>query len=259
MPVPLLEKIPPSPEVVGHRLKAVFNIFDPDPGFVAHSVPPPARGERASPDGSDIREMVFDEKEQVAQSVAESFGDYRRPDPQFEDILKDEETRVQRLGHGFISFIEKDYLPDGIVHVPDKLFGAAIWMPPGKWKTDGLTQASIAGSLVGVVSPMDLVRLGNALSFIERKHNKIEKLIGPHYYLAQLAISPYWQGRGYGDALLKKMLDRCDEEGATAYLEASSLRSVPLYKRNGFKTIAKGRFRGGTQSLHFMYRKPQTQ
>ncbi len=141
--------------------------------------------------------------------------------------------------------------------MPDKLFGAAIWMPPGKWKTNIPTQLEIARSLIGTVSPVDLARLSGALSFVERKHKKIEKLIGPHYYLAILGVAPYWQGRGYGDALLQPMLERCDEEGATAYLEASSSRSVPLYERNDFVTITSGRFKGGTEPIHFMFRRPK--
>jgi hypothetical protein len=53
------------------------------------------------------------------------------------------------------------------------------------------------------------------------------------------------------------MLDRCDEEGATAYLESSTRRSVRLYARNGFETIAMGRYRGATEPLTFMYRRPR--
>lgn len=261
MPVPILGQIPPSPEVIAHGVKeAVDNLINPDPGFITHSVVPPIRGERAAPDGSDIREMAFDEKEQVAQSLAESFGNVERPDPQFADILTDEETRRQRLGHGFLSFIERDYLPEAIIHVPDKLFGAAIWMPPGKWRTDMLTQIEIARSLTGIVSLPDLARLGGALSFIERKHKEVEKekeIGGEHYYLAIIGVAPPWQRLGYGDALLKPMLDRCDREGKKAYLEASSPHNVRLYKRNGFNTVARGKFRGGKEYIHFMVRDPQ--
>jgi GNAT superfamily N-acetyltransferase len=111
--------------------------------------------------------------------------------------------------------------------------------------------------LAGVVSPAEVPRLLHVLAFAEKHHGEIEKQIGPHYYLAMLGITPQWQGRGWGDALLKPMLDHCDEEGATAYLESSTRRSVRLYARNGFETIAVGRYRGATEPLTFMYRRPR--
>lgn len=246
MSIPLLEKIPINPE-----------ILNPDPGFIAHSVPPPASDERADPHGGGIREMHAGEEMQVAQSLAESFGDRKRPDPQFAAILRREDTRIQKLGHGFLDFIERDYSPNGVIHVPDKLFGAAVWMPPNEWKTDLRTQAVIARSLFGVASPLDLARLGTALTYAETWHKKAEKVIGPHYYLAVLGVAPYYQGRGYGEALIQRMLDRCDQEGMPAYLEASSLRSVPLYRRKGFITLNKGQFPGGIEPIHFMFREPQ--
>ena len=43
-----------------------------------------------------------------------------------------------------------------------------------------------------------------------------------------IGITPAWQGRGYGAALLRAMLERCDTDRVAAYLEASSARSRAL-------------------------------
>ena len=59
----------------------------------------------------------------------------------------------------------------------------------------------------------------------------------PHWYLPMIGVDPAKQGNGYGSALLKHALERCDGEGKLAYLESSSPKSVPLYQRHGFQLV----------------------
>ncbi|MFC8094955.1 GNAT family N-acetyltransferase [Streptomyces sp. NPDC057301] len=56
-----------------------------------------------------------------------------------------------------------------------------------------------------------------------------------HEYLWMIAAAPGRQGEGLGTALINAVLDRCDQEGLPAYLEASSERSRQLYERLGFE------------------------
>ncbi|MEU6401274.1 GNAT family N-acetyltransferase [Streptomyces sp. NPDC046985] len=55
-----------------------------------------------------------------------------------------------------------------------------------------------------------------------------------HAYLWMIGVRPERQGEGLGSALIEHVLARCDQEGLPAYLEASSARSIRLYKRLGF-------------------------
>ncbi|MFI5817235.1 GNAT family N-acetyltransferase [Streptomyces sp. NPDC051643] len=55
-----------------------------------------------------------------------------------------------------------------------------------------------------------------------------------HEYLWMIAVAPERQGEGLGSALVRSVLDRCDQEGVPAYLEASNERSRALYERLGF-------------------------
>lgn len=55
----------------------------------------------------------------------------------------------------------------------------------------------------------------------------------PHHHLAFLAALP--QGNGIGSALLRRYHAYLDAEGIAAYLEASSLKSVSLYRRHGYR------------------------
>jgi GNAT superfamily N-acetyltransferase len=56
-----------------------------------------------------------------------------------------------------------------------------------------------------------------------------------HEYLWMIGAIPERQGQGLGTALIGSVLERCDEEGVAAYLEASSARSRHLYERLGFE------------------------
>ncbi|TXS53439.1 GNAT family N-acetyltransferase [Streptomyces sp. uw30] len=56
-----------------------------------------------------------------------------------------------------------------------------------------------------------------------------------HEYLWMIGTAPERQGEGLGSALIASVLDRCDQEGVAAYLEASSARSRHLYERLGFE------------------------
>jgi GNAT superfamily N-acetyltransferase len=57
----------------------------------------------------------------------------------------------------------------------------------------------------------------------------------PHYYLPYIGVAPARRGNGLGTALLRPVLDRCDTEGAPAYLEATNKRNLPLSRRQGFE------------------------
>jgi GNAT superfamily N-acetyltransferase len=59
----------------------------------------------------------------------------------------------------------------------------------------------------------------------------------PHWYLPFIGVDPAYQRKGYGSALLGHVLRRCDQEGMPAFLEASSLVSIPLYQRHGFEVL----------------------
>jgi GNAT superfamily N-acetyltransferase len=48
----------------------------------------------------------------------------------------------------------------------------------------------------------------------------------PHWYLIIIVTDPSARGKGFGQALMHSRLDRCDQENAPAYLEASKRELV---------------------------------
>ena len=59
----------------------------------------------------------------------------------------------------------------------------------------------------------------------------------PHWHLPLIGVDPAHQGKGIGSALLSHILDVCDAQNVSAYLEATSPQNVPLYERHGFEAV----------------------
>ena len=59
----------------------------------------------------------------------------------------------------------------------------------------------------------------------------------PHWYLMVIGSDPSVRGEGFGQALMRSGMDRCDGEHAPAYLEASEAALAALLQRFGFEQI----------------------
>jgi GNAT superfamily N-acetyltransferase len=108
---------------------------------------------------------------------------------------------------------------------------AALWAPPGRWKTTVREDWELARGLLHprLIPRAPLVVSG--LVGVERKHPRE----APHWYLAVLGTDPSAQGQGLGSAILAPVLERCDADGVGAYLESSKERNIDFYARHGFR------------------------
>jgi predicted N-acetyltransferase YhbS len=76
----------------------------------------------------------------------------------------------------------------------------------------------------------------------------------PHWYLFAIGSDPTVRGAGFGQALMRSRLDRCDAEHAPACLESTKEETVPYYMRFGFEVIEEMRLPGGCPSMWPMWR-----
>jgi GNAT superfamily N-acetyltransferase len=113
----------------------------------------------------------------------------------------------------------------------DDLVGVALVLPPGGWRTPVRVQAAYGPEYVRVFGPR-LPRALGVLTQMERRHPR-----HAHYYLPYIGVVAAAQGQGLGTSMLRPVLDRCDDEGLPAYLEASNPRCARLYERVGFRPI----------------------
>lgn len=202
--------------------------------------------DRPRADGGDIRKMTPEDVDAAARVLARAF----EHDPHFSWIVRDDQTRLERLERAFALFIRTIWLPQDHGFIHEQLIGAALWMPPGTWHVSIATQLRLTPATFRALRA-DTPRLLRALTFIERKHPR-----SPHWYLPIIGVTPAWQGRGYGSALLGATLGRFDRERVPAYLEASTPRNLALYERHGFDVIEECTYARTAPPMWRMWRGP---
>jgi ribosomal protein S18 acetylase RimI-like enzyme len=202
---------------------------------------------RPAIDGSDIRKVTADDVPRLVRALARAFED----DPVMSWIFRDDADRLARLERAFDLFLRRIWLPQQECYSVDRLFGGALWLPPGKWHLGVADQLRLLPSMISVTG-RNFPRLFTALNTIEKKHPKSPS----HYYLAVLGVEPEFQGRGFGGALMQPVLTRCDREQIPAYLESSKRRNVALYERHGFRVVEELKLPKDGPPIWRMWREP---
>ena len=125
--------------------------------------------------------------------------------------------------------------------------GAALWLPPDVRPDED----AVARLLQRTGSASVQKDLSAVFEQMERYHPR-----DPHWYLPFIGIDPSRQGNGYGSALMKHALEACDGDHATAYLESSNPKNIPLYERHGFELLGTIQV-GSSPPIFPMLRKPR--
>lgn len=106
--------------------------------------------------------------------------------------------------------------------------GAALWLPPDVHPDEDALVALFQETF----SEERLDEAWIVLEALEGYHPD-----EPFWHLPLLGVEPTQQRQGYGTALLKHVLGRCDRENTLAYLESSNPENIPLYARHGFEIL----------------------
>lgn len=148
------------------------------------------------------------------------------------------DAALQRGGHGEVL-------------VDEDLRGAAVWSPPGRWKTPWTETLGLALPSIRLFRGRT-PRALRVLTAMEAAHPTDPE----HWYLAILGTEPAHQGHGVGSALTRAVTDRCDEAGLDAYLESSKEQNLAFYRRHGFEVTEEKPLRGGPP-IWLMWREPK--
>ena len=195
----------------------------------------------------EVRPARPEEAEGIAVAMAHAFAD----DPALGFLLPSG-RREERLTRFFRAELQVVGFPHEVVWTTEGLLGGAIWAKPGHWRVPVAATVKETPDMFGVFGRRLWLALWTRLR-MERLHpGKPES-----WYLAAIGLDPSQQGRGLGSALMQPMLERMDEEGTPAYLEASSTRSRALYERHGFETTGEIRLPRGGPSIWPMWRDPR--
>jgi ribosomal protein S18 acetylase RimI-like enzyme len=192
-----------------------------------------------------LRTATAEDVSRLKAVLAAAFQD----DPIFAWLMPNEANRQARLRRFFEIELRHVVLARGCAWTSSAFTGAALCLPPGAWRLPTRILFAQGPSFARAFGAR-LPRAAGLLSAVERHH-----IHEPHYYFAYIGVSPEAQGQGLGTALMRPTLDRCDEEGLPAYLEASSERNAALYERLGFELKDEFRF-AGSPPLRLMLRPP---
>jgi len=198
-----------------------------------------------------LRPATSADVKNLASVMARAFYD----DPPLQWLLPDPATRLSRENRIFSTIIRIESLRYGGVDVAcegEKILGCAIWLPPGRWHPGFRVQmqATPFYALALAAAWGRAAQYGRALDNAHPKE--------PHWYLKAVGVDPDWQRRGVGSLLLRSRLERCDQDGQPAYLEASKPDGIALYERFGFRRTGNVPMPEGAPAIAAMWRAKAT-
>jgi GNAT superfamily N-acetyltransferase len=182
----------------------------------------------------------------VADAVARGFQDNEI----WAWTIPDERRRARLLPRFYRARLRHLYLPRGEAWTVPGQRGGAMWLAPGEPRhrlRDELAKMAALGPAFG----LEGARRGRAFDDLTAAHAPTE----PHFYLEVLSVDPGHQRSGYGAAMLRPLLERCDAERAPAYLETNRESNLPYYNRFGFELLRKVHLEGGPP-VWLMWREP---
>jgi GNAT superfamily N-acetyltransferase len=200
--------------------------------------------------GIDVRPARRTDIGALSRVLARAFYD----DPVSKWEVPDDAVRTGKLHHLWAALTRHHHLAGGGVEVAaydGTLSAAAVWDPPGRWHYRRREELRMMPRLVWAFG-WDLSR-SEALTEAMKNAHPDE----PHWYLAVVGSDPGIRGRGFGHALMRSRLDRCDAENLPAYLESTNPDNVPYYRRFGFEVIGEIPLPLGGPNLSPMWREPQ--
>jgi GNAT superfamily N-acetyltransferase len=198
----------------------------------------------------DLRPVRRADIRRVSGVLARAFYD----DPVTMWMVPDNESRARGLPRMFATLTRRHFLSRGGSELASRdgaIGGGTLWDPPGLHKTSRLEELMMMpGFMLAFRSRAGASQ--QVMEIMEEKHPE-----EPHWYLMIIGTDPTVRGAGFGQALMLSRLDRCDQEGAPAYLEASKEDLVPYYSRFGFEVTGEIKLPDGGPTVWPMWRNPR--
>jgi GNAT superfamily N-acetyltransferase len=175
-------------------------------------------------------------------------------DPVMMWIVPDDEARAKALPRGFAALSRYHFLARSASEVASRdgdIGAATLWDPPGQRKASRLEQLLMMPAMMWAFRSRSQATQ-SVMQVMEENHPE-----EPHWYLMVIGSDPAVRGAGFGQALMHSRLDRCDDEHAPAYLEATKPDLVPYYSRFGFQVRGEIKVPDGGPTMWPMWRAPR--
>ncbi len=194
---------------------------------------------------SDTRVATEADLNAIARTFTRAFPD----DPVWKWLIPDPRRWEKGAPH-FFRFEVGEHLPHQTVWVTPNVTAAAVWAPPGH-TVRRLREVLSAPRMAAIFGTRSIAGLRFLAAMRSAQPPE------PHWYLALLGTDPAHQGKGHGSAVLRPVLDRCDDEGLPAYLETTKEANLAYYRRHGFELQRELRPSASGPLLWLMWREPR--
>ena len=168
---------------------------------------------------------MYKDRDRVVDILAASFDDNKSVNY----IVKQDKKRKQRIRKLMAYSFDICYLY-GEVFLTDDKEACALVLYPDKKKT---TLKSILLDVQLIFSCIGIENIKKALD----RESKIKQLQAKDlmYYLWFIGVDSECQNQGIGSELLKNIIKDSDCKKRSVYLETSTLKNLPWYKKFGFQ------------------------
>jgi ribosomal protein S18 acetylase RimI-like enzyme len=198
----------------------------------------------------DVRPAHRSDVPEMAGVLARAFYD----DPVMVWMLPDDRSRLKAQTRAFTGLARHHFLKrmgSEVARRDGALGAATLWDPPGQRKSSRFEELVMMPTMLWAFRS----RVPASLRVMElmEKHHPEE----PHWYLMVIGSDPGVRGKGFGQALMRSRLDRCDAEGVPVYLENSNPRNESYYMRFGFEVTGEIKLPDGGPCMWPMWRAPR--
>lgn len=171
-----------------------------------------------------MKKAEYNDKSLVVDILTKSFD----TNQSVNYIVKQDKHRRKRVSALMDYSFEVCYL-FGDVFLSDDKKACALVTYPDKKKT---TLKSILLDIKLILSCVGLKNIKKTLAR-ESAINKIQPK-EPKYYLWFIGVEPEYQSEGIGSVLLNEIIEDSEHKKRPVYLETSTLKNLPWYKKFGF-------------------------
>lgn len=177
--------------------------------------------------------MVLDDLDEVVGVIAKAFIDK----PLYKYFAEDEKERENFLYSIFKYRISNNF-SDKIIDVAvegRKIIGVA------SWDFHDLNQKPDSNAVKNMENALSMCRKETRehwFYFFKILTTTIKEIIAPPFWaLSPIAVLPEEQGKGVGNALIKKKLKEIDDSHYPCFLATQEISNLKIYEKYGFKVV----------------------
>jgi len=172
-----------------------------------------------------MKKAVYGDKKIVIDILTKSFD----TNQSVNFIIKQDQNRIHRI-RALMDYSFDMCFSFGEVFLSDDKNACALILFPDKKRT---TIKSIIWDIKLIWNSVGVANIGKAL----KRESEIKKLHPDElmYYLWFIGVNPDSQHKGIGTRLLNDISEDSTLTNRSIFLETSTVRNLPWYKKNGFK------------------------